>query len=451
MIDNSYINRLLNGHSDFVNKANTAERYYMNKNDVLNSSAFYKNNKANEDNPLKMADNRISHNWHSLLVNQKVGYLFTYPPIFDVGNQKLNNYISETLGDEFNQKNKNIAIDASNSGVGWVHYWIDADTKKFRYERIDPRQVVPVYSTKLESELIGVLRAYTYVDDSGNIKNRCEYWDKEKVKFMEQNSNGLYVSYKFPEVGEEMYHNLGEVPFIPFYNNSLRISDLIMYKDLIDAYDKVYSGFCNDIEDVQEVIFVLKNYGGTDKTQFVQELKKSKVISVDEDGGVDTIRAEIPYEARKTFLETTRKQMFTSGMGVDPDIEKIGNTSGVALEFMYSLLELKAGLMETEFRPGYSKLIKAICRAGGKPEPKTVIQTWTRNATRNDLETSQIASQSKGIISNKSILKNHPWVDDAEKEMEQIAKEQEDEAEIQKIKFGVVDNNPDSGLNYDEE
>ena len=47
-------------------------------------------------------------------------------------------------------------------------------------------------------------------------------------------------------------------------------TNLPLYRDLIDAYDKVVSGFANDMEDVQEVIFVIKNYGGTDKTEFMR-------------------------------------------------------------------------------------------------------------------------------------------------------------------------------------
>ena len=79
------------------------------------------------------------------------------------------------------------------------------------------------------------------------------------------------------------------------------MGDLPLYRDLIDAYDKVVSSFANDMEDVQEVIFVIKNYGGTDKTEFMSDLKKSKLIKVEGDGGVDTIRAEIPFEARNAF------------------------------------------------------------------------------------------------------------------------------------------------------
>ncbi len=189
--------------------------------------------------------------------------------------------------------------------------------------------------------------------------------------------------------------------------------------------------FANDMEDVQEVIFVIKNYGGTDKTEFMSDLKKSKLIKVEGDGGVDTIRAEIPFEARNAFLERTRRQIFVSGMGVDPNPENFGNSSGVALKYLYSLLELKAVMLETQFRSGFAELVRAICRLEGIAQPKRILQTWTRNMVQNDLETAQIAQQSVGIISDRTILANHPWVDDAESEQKQLEKEQQAAAEKQ--------------------
>ena len=163
----------------------------------------------------------------------------------------------------------------------------------------------------------------------------------------------------------------------------------------------------------------------------MSDLKKSKLIKVEGDGGVDTIRAEIPFEARNAFLERTRRQIFVSGMGVDPNPENFGNSSGVALKYLYSLLELKAGMMETQFRSGFAELVRAICRLEGIAQPKRILQTWTRNMVQNDLETAQIAQQSVGIISDRTILANHPWVDDAESEQKQLEKEQQAAAEKQ--------------------
>ncbi len=223
------------------------------------------------------------------------------------------------------------------------------------------------------------------------------------------------------------------MPFIPFYNNNIPANDLVNVKPLIDAYDKVFSGFLNDLEDIQEIIFILTNYGGEDLKTFVNELKQYKAIKVETDGtggggGVEALTISIPIEAREKFLEITRKAIFEQGMGVDPDPQKFGNTSGEALKYLYSLLELKAGLMETEFKLGFGQLVRAICQHLGT-ECKQITQTWTRTAIRSESELADIATKSVGVISHKTILKNHPWVENAEEEEKQIKKEEEENAQ----------------------
>ena len=381
-------------------------------------------------------------------MTQKVAYALSYPPVFDVGRKQDNDRVAAVLGDAYINTAMQLGIDASNTGVGWLHYWRGVDGG-FRYHTVDPVQVVPVYAGTLDSELVGVLRCYTILDPAqGQHKQICEYWDKERCRFYQQNTSGTYTYFSYPEVGQEFVHGFGAVPFIPFYNNAARMGDLLLYRDLIDAYDKVVSGFANDMEDVQEVIFVIKNYGGTDKEEFLSDLKKSKVIKVDGDGGVDTIRAEIPFEARNAFLERMRRQIFVSGMGVDPDPENFGNSSGVALKYLYSLLELKAGMLETEFRTGFAALVRAICRAEGMAEPQKIMQTWTRNMVQNDAETAQIAAQSVGIISDRTILANHPWVDDVENEQKQLDKEKEQAAAEQPL-FAFPQQAPQNGGEVD--
>lgn len=424
------IEQLLSGHQEFITRADVARKYYGNRNVIRDIGAnIYRDPKTAEVNPLRLADNRISHDWHRLLVAQKIAYLLTYPPTFDIGSASANDMVLQTLGDDFSEISAALGVDASNCGVGWLHYWKDKKGA-FRYHAVDPTQIVPVYSGKLSSELVGVLRCYTELNpETGKTEQFTEYWDDTKVRFFRREIAGngtAYVTFSYPEIGEEMIHKMGAVPFIPFYNNEDHTSDLILYQDLIDAYDKVVSGFANDMEDVQEIIFVIKNYGGQDKSEFMQDLKMSKLIKVEGEGGVDTIRAEIPFEARGAFLDRTRKQIFVSGMGVDPDPQQFGTASGVALKYLYSLLELKAGLMETQFRKGYAQLVRAICRHHGMSEPAKITQTWTRNAIQNDLETAQIAQQSMGVISDKTILKNHPWVEDVEAEQKQIEKEAAD-------------------------
>lgn len=132
------------------------------------------------------------------------------------------------------------------------------------------------------------------------------------------------------------------------------------------------------------------------------------------------------------------------GQGVDPQQQSFDNTSGEAMKFLYSLLELKAGLLEIEFKLGFGELIRAICKYKGF-EPKQIIQTWTRTSIRNDTELVDMCSKSVGVISNKTILKNHPFVENAEDEEKQLEDEQKKKQDLEDIYSKAFDGGEGNG------
>ncbi len=422
-------------HTSFVSKADVAMRYYKNETDVLSA----KRKESIDEQPMRNADNRIPRNFHGLIVNQKAAYAFTAPPLFDVGNVTDNKKITAALGDEYTKNCMELCINAANTGVAWIHYW--ESEEEFEWAVVDSRQIIPIFDKSLKQKLFGLLRVYSDIDDdTGDRYAVYEYWtDTECQAFRKKESDSIdtglsfYAMFANPESGElisNYKHNHGQVPFIPFWNNNIHTDDLKNIKPLIDVYDKVFSGFINDLDDVQELIFVLSGYGGTDLNGFLQDLKKYKAIKLDKDedgqSGVSTLNIEIPIEARNSVLEATRKAIFEQGQGFDPQPENFGNQSGEALKFMYSLLEMKTGLMETEFKLGFSRLVRAICKCLNIT-CDTIIQTWTRTSIKNDLEQAQICRDSVGIISKKTILKNHPFVEDAEAELKQLEKEEKEQ------------------------
>jgi SPP1 family phage portal protein len=455
------------GHSAFVLKADIAERYYRNQNDILfmDNKKETDNVNGKDENPLRNADNRISHNFHGLLVDQKASYTFTYPPLFDIGSSTKNKAISKKLGAKFTKVCKKLCVNASNAGVAWLHYWID-EKDRFRYGVVDSREIIPVWTDELDRELEALMRTYSKILDDGKRYVIYEIWnDYECESFCYEVSASVdtlaYYSMfghciiDISSEGDRYVHNWGRVPFIPFINKDTETGDLDKIKALIDTYDKVYSGFVNDLEDIQEIIFILSGYGGTDLTEFIQDLKKYKTVKLDSDSdnpGLSTLTIDIPVEAREKLLSMTRKEIFEQGQGIDPQPENYGNASGEALKFMYSLLELKAGLMETEFRVGFEEFVTVICEYLGF-EVEDILQTWTRNAIRSDKDLVTMCTQSTGVLSQKTIVRNHPFVEDAEAELKQIAKEKEEAQKEQDAMMygGAFGQNSDDNDNDDED
>lgn len=450
------IEKCLRGFPSKVSRIRKAELYYENENDILRKrNPIEKKDDATKDNPLRNADNRISMPWHELLVNQKAAYTMTVPPSFDIGKDKkskeMNQEITKLLGDQYSKVAKDLCINASNAGVAWLHIWKDADYQNFfRYAVVDSKQIIPIYSKRLNNKLEGLLRIYEDYDDNGDVIVIYEYWNdeecssfskKKKETIDELSEHNMFFTYDVStgeKIGEtNIYaHDWESVPFIPFRNNPAELPDLRKYKRLIDVYDKVYSGFVNDLDDIQEIIFVLTNHGGEDKQQFLDDLKKYKVVKVDAEeedakSNFDTLAIDIPVEARDKILQMTRELIFLHGQGVDP-LKNIGqNNSGAALEYMYSLLELKASMLETEFRLGFAELVRFILKYSGHDPDVKIEQKWTRTSIKDDSKIAEIISKLSAITSSEAIAKNNPLVDDWEEEISNLKGELADDMRAQ--------------------
>ncbi|CEK34291.1 SPP1 family phage portal protein,phage portal protein, SPP1 family,Phage portal protein, SPP1 Gp6-like [[Clostridium] sordellii] len=404
-----------------------AKMYYSNKNDILNHGV----SKNDKTDPLRNADNRISHNFHQLLVDEKASYLFTYPVLFDLGSDELNNKINKILGDDFESICKDLCIEVSNASNAFIYYCCN-ESLDFEYYMVPTEDVIVKYADNRKSKIAVVYRYYETVENNKNIVV-FEYWTDCKLEKYYLLGTLNSIEGEFYKPADLIGHKFGEVPFIEFRNNNRFQSDLDKYKNLIDIYDKVSSGYANDLEDIQQVIYILENYGGQDLKEFLGDLKRYKAIKTESDtgggsgGGVKTLQIEIPVEARTKLLDLLKKQIYESGQGLQQDIESVGNASGVALKFFYRKLELKAGLVETEFKKSFNRLIKVILKYLNVNTDISIHQTYTRNMISNDLENAQIAQISVGVIPEKIIIKNHPWVEDPEEAYKLLKEEEEEE------------------------
>lgn len=421
-----------------------ARRYYENRAAICSTGAAAINEvngylKKLGKNPLRSADNRISTNWHRIITDQKAGYMCSFPPQIEVlGDSEATEAVNRTLGAEFGRMLKSLCIDAANYGVGWLAYWYD-EGKPFGFGRVEPMQIRAVYDEEQIKPRLTELVRTVRVD--GTVF--YELWDDRTVSYYRDDGSGNIEA----DEGGVIEHSYGEIPFIPFYNNGDRSGDLEMYRSIIDAIDKLISGFANDIDDMQEIIWVIKNYAGEfsdteyDKDgkeipreiDLLRKIKTRKLISVEGDGGVDTLRSEIPYEARGRFLDILMRQLYISAMAVDPFPKAIGQASGVYIDFLYSLLELKAGMAETEFRPAVDRLCRAVMRSLKLPENE-IEQVWIRNKPRDALETVEMMAKTPaGVISDETMTKAHPLTENWQTERGRIERQtdgREKDAEI---------------------
>lgn len=467
---------------DFINEhkisAKKAEMekgvdYYNNDNDILKRKmTYYK--KGRELTDETATNNRIPHNWHKLLVKQKMGYMVGKPMTFSdkeaakEDEDKTPNYefvkvINDELGEKWDDTVNELVKEAANKGVEWLHPYINSDGQ-FDYTIIDARQAIPIWEGKRQEKLQAFIRYYK-IDWNGEERIKAEYWTAEDVTYLIEDENGKfrldtsYIDKDTGEVDNPQGHfdkvkragdkiiskeaaGWGLVPFISFKNNEEMISDLNQYKELIDEYDKNRSDLANNLEDIQEVIWVLKNYQGQSLAEFQHNLRYYKALNVDSEGGADTITVDIPTEAKKEHTDQLTDDIYKFGMGVNIDTDKFGNSpSGVALRFLYSLLDLKCDTLERKFKRAIRKLLEFISiyykfAKNKNYDHKKINITFNKSMVANEAELVKMASNSKGVVSDETVLENHPWVDDPQKEKEKIEKERDSYINLDDIDLG---------------
>lgn len=398
-------------------------------------------------------------------VDEKIGYFLGTPPTITSSNEKLQELAVETLNEDFDDLINDIGIEASNKGVAWLHIYIDNEGE-FRYMLIPAEQIIPLWADMAHTKLDALIRYY-YVDTYIGLElkkiKKVEYWTKDNVMYYIEGEEGLIADIEANETAESVGHynidgseqGWGNIPFIPFKNNSYELPDLYFVKDIVDQYDLITSDNANLLQEVQNVIYVLKNYGGTDLASFLKDLNYYRAIKVDDDGGVETLKGEINIDASERTLDRLKNDFYQFGQSVDMDTNKFGqNPSGVALEFLYSKLKLKVDNMERKFKKSFKLLFYFICEYyrlsnQGVYNPDDLKVTFTRSTISNTKEIIETVNASVQLISKKTAMEHHPWIDDVDLELENIEKE------ANMLDFNKIDNplNPTTPnpLNKNEE
>jgi SPP1 family phage portal protein len=455
--------------SQLKREAKQGVDYYNANHDILKFIRYY-NIDGQKQQYVNKINNKIPHTFHKILVDQKVAYICGSPVTMSVEDgeksETIKNLLAEYMGNWFDECISEQVKGACNKTFETLHFYVDTQGE-LQYVIVPSEQVIPIYDTQYQNELLYVLRYYEVEDVTSNgnkiekqKRYKVEWWDKESVTYYIENANGKYIldssypvnptyhwqSIYVPNNGSAptvmSSNSWGKVPFVILWNNEDELNDLHPIKALIDTYDKVKSGFINDIEEFNKLLFVLKGFEGlkgedvpgqTKLQLFIENFIQEGAIVVGEEGKVDTIKGEIPIEARKTFLELTREEIFFFGEGVDVTQKSLGgDPSGVALKFMYSNLDMKANRLILKLKSALDEFVWFIVEwvnqtQGQKLDSSLIDFVITKSQIFNEKEKVDMLNSAKENISEQTYLENLPFVTDVKKEMELLKAERADQ------------------------
>jgi SPP1 family phage portal protein len=464
-----------------------AQEYYTNDNDIKDRKRYYIDRKGVQQEVKNLSNSKLAHPFMRKLTNQKVNYLLSKELSIQCDDVKFSEALTDYVNKKFLKMLKNVGRDAIVNGIAWVQAYYNKQGQ-LSFKRIPSEEIIPFWADADHTILEAVLRYYSitrYLPDG--VKKeivKVEYHTTEGVWYYIKGDRGLepdpdrgdgirghfiiseetkddkgniQVDKDGNPVMQDVQATWDKVPFIAFKYNADEISLLKWVKSLIDDYDINTSDTSNNLQDVPNSIKVVKNYDGTDKGEFVQNLATFRTAFVSGDGDMTAVETKMDIAAIDSHLNRLRKDIYEAGSGVDTQEVSLGNASGVALKFRYADLDSDTDDMASEFAAAFEELIwfvkVDILNKGLGDFIETNFEIiFNTDSIINEHEIIEDTKNSVGIISDETIIANHPWVTDTQAELDRFAKEKEAKmAEMQELMkqqnegFGEEDNPDDEG------
>lgn len=418
------------------------ERYFEGNHDILRRlrTAIGQGGELEVINNLP--NNRIVDNQYKKMVVQKSNYLLGQPITVTSENKTYEKILKGFFNMSFMRLMKNVGEDSLNGGMGWLFPCYD-DQGKFIFKRFKPFEIIPGWKDADHTVLDYAIRIYEVISYQGTeevIVEKVEVYDDKGIHYFELKNGQLYAEEPFDApyftINDEGF-NWVKIPLIPFRYNNRETPLIKMVKSLQDGLNLIESNFQNNMEeDPRNTIMVLVNYDGENLGEFRRNLATYGAVKVRSDGGsngdVKTLQVEVNADNYKVILDLFKKAIIENAMGYDAKDDRLsGNANQMNIMSMYSDIDLDANGMETEFQASFEELLWFINNhlfntGQGDFEGEQVTVIFNRDMLMNEGEIIDNIQKSVGVLSEETIVENHPWVDDVQVEMERIKQEKQD-------------------------
>ena len=420
-----------------------AKNYFFNRNDICERQRYYIDRQGQPVGCELLTNSRLSHPFVRKLVNQKINYLLSKEFTIQ-GDEQYVQKLREYFNDKFKLTLTNVGSASVISGVAWMQAYYNEEGK-LKFKHIPSEEIIPFWHDSEHTELDAIIRTYDIDEyEVGEPEKRIyefiEYYTKEGVwKYKRLKAGGNIYPLTSTEgeghfkvvdnEGNEKWANWDKVPFIAFKYNRDEVSIVNWIKPLIDDYDINTSDVSNNLQDIPNAIKIIKGYEDNDKEEFTKNLNFFRSIFVGEGGDVTALETPTNVDEVDLHLTRLRKDIFEFGGGVDTVNKELRDVSGVALRFQYADLDMDCSEMAQQYKYSLRQLQwfinKDLERKGETYDDSNSNFLFNTAVILNETELINNLAISKDMISEKTLLENHPWVKNTEEEIKEIERDKQ--------------------------
>lgn len=411
----------------------------------------------------KAPNNKVSCNHAKDISDTATGYFMGNPITYsNTGDQDI-----EPLLDAFDAANvddvdADLALDMSIFGSAYEYVYIKQGEAVVTSKAVSPISTfIIVDDTIEENELAGVY----YYKKKNSAKDTYTYVATVSTAnftyVLNINDSTSDISQAVTEVPEK--HFFGEPQIIEYLNNKEGIGDFEQQIPLIDAYDTLMSDRINDKEQFIDAVLVL--YGailGDDEeetSEAQKQLRENKLLELPTDAKAEYLSHQLDENGAEVLRKAIKEDIYNfSHVPNFMDENFAGNTSGVAMEYKLLGLEMITKVKERRYKIGLRKRIRLYCNFLGMQaivvEDGSIVATFSRALPKNLQELAQIVANLSNMVSAKTLLKQIPFVEDPDYEIEAVNEQKAEDVKRQQELFAQGANTPpdfgDEGSSDDE-
>lgn len=422
----------------------TGQLYYEGEHDILQRKRTVIGEGGELEEIDNLPNNRVVDNQYGRLVNQKADYLLGQPLVIRGNNPNYIRLLKKVFNRGFMKLLKNAGKGALNWGIAWIYPYFDLE-EGIGFKLIPGYELLPFWSDSGHTKLDKAVRVYKVCGYDGTkptvIEKAEVYTPKgverfllEKGKLIPDSGADSRISYLCrTEKGTEEKLCFGRVPLIPIKYNEGEIPLIKRVKSLQDGVNALLSDFENNMqEDPRNTILILKNYDGTNLGEFRKNLALYGAVKIRSDseaqGGVEPLEVKVNADNYRAILDIFKQAIIENGMGYNSMGLRLGgsslsNPNELNIKSMYTDIDLDANEMEMELQGAFEELLYFIngyfsFTGAGEFEGEEVEIIFNRDMLVNESEVIDNCIKSLGLLSEETVVAQHPWVDAPLKEME---------------------------------
>ena len=224
-----------------------------------------------------------------------------------------------------------------------------------------------------------------------------------------------------------------DVPVIVFNLNREWESAFDKIITLQDAYNNLLSSETDDFQSFCDAYLVLEGIEDIDEEN-LHLMRTNRVLALPDGGSASFLYKNISDTQVENMLDRIETNIRKISATPDFTDSSFGTQSGVAIKYKLINFENKASKIEKAMTKALQRRIELICNilsiTNGEEIWRDVKIIFTRNLPVDYQDLTSMINQLRGVVSNKTLIAQLPFVQDVDAEMDMVNEENQANASL---------------------